>query len=183
MLTGTLALKAENTQKGAEVLIKDQGEKHWLEARKVIAEVENQGALMCGYQGSNALIKGLEGKNGIEDYVKWWKRSFEFLNPEIQRISQGYAIKAYYEDEEIDYLFSLLEGEVFPGSINQYKIPKMLWDAIFKHRKRITKERPEKISRTVSLPRIRLSKSGCGRLLKQERQPLPMFLAWVDGCS
>ena len=37
VLTGTLALKAENTQKGAKVLIKDQGDKYWLEARKVIA--------------------------------------------------------------------------------------------------------------------------------------------------
>jgi len=277
VLTGTLALKAENTQRGAKVLIKDQGEKHWLEARKVIAadginsritesiglnkerllmgrfkvvqyimegvenpypnswiqfygqslspfaplhflqtvsgerlqklgairpepgnpeddlkgfiergpcaswfakastvykmgitvkafmplerpftgnllaigdaaafaEVENQGALMCGYHASNALLKELEGKNGLDDYVQWWKRSFEFLNPEIQRISQGYAINPYYEDEEIDYLFSLVEGEVFPGSINQYKIPKMLWDAIFRHAERIKRERPE----------------------------------------
>jgi flavin-dependent dehydrogenase len=277
VLTGTLALEAENTHKGAKVLIKDQGEKHWLEARKVIAadginsritesiglnkerllmgrfkvvqyimegvhnpypnswiqfygqslspfaplhflqtvsgerlqklgairpepgnpeddlkqfiktgpyapwfsqasimykmgitvkafmplerpvagnllaigdaaafaEVENQGALMCGFHASNALVKELGGENGIEDYMKWWKRSFEFLNPEIQRISQGYAINPYYEDEEIDYLFSLVEGEVFPGSINQYKIPKMLWDAIFKHRERITREKPE----------------------------------------
>ena len=80
---------------------------------------------------SNAVVKELEGNNGVEDYIKWWKGSFEFLNPEIQRISQGYAINPYYEDEEIDYLFSLVEGEVFEGSINQYKVPRLLWNAIF----------------------------------------------------
>ena len=46
------------------------------------AEVENQGALMCGYHAANAVVKELEGNNGIEDYIKWWQQSFEFFNPE-----------------------------------------------------------------------------------------------------
>jgi len=107
------------------------------------AEVENQGALMCGYHAAHAMIKEIEGSDGIKDYINWWQQSFEFLNPEIQRISQGYAINPYYEDEEIDYLFGLVEGEPFEGTINQYKIPKILWDAIFRHKERIQKERPD----------------------------------------
>jgi flavin-dependent dehydrogenase len=106
------------------------------------AEVENQGALMCGYHAGHAVRKEIDGEGGIEDYLKWWQRSFEFLNSNIHRIAQGYAINPYYEDEEIDYLISLVEGEVFEGSINQYKIPRMLWEAIFRHRDRIQKERP-----------------------------------------
>lgn len=107
------------------------------------AEVENQGALMCGYRAGRAMIRELRGENGIEEYIDWWHNSFEFFNPEIHRIAQGYAINPYYEDEEIDYLFSLIEGESFEGTINQYKIPKRLWDAIFSHKSRIQKERPE----------------------------------------
>jgi flavin-dependent dehydrogenase len=106
------------------------------------AEVENQGALMCGYHAGQAMVKELDGKAGIDEYVRWWKSSFEFLNPEIHRISQGYAINPYYEDEEIDYLFSLVEGETMEGTINQYKIPRLLWDAIFRHRDRIDRDRP-----------------------------------------
>ncbi len=107
------------------------------------AEVENQGALMCGYHAARAVRKELEGEDGVEEYLGWWQRSFEFFNPEIQQVAQGYAINPYYEDEEIDYLFGLVEEEHFEGTINQYKIPKMLWDAIFRHKDRITKERPE----------------------------------------
>ena len=107
------------------------------------AEVENQGALMCGYHAGLAIIKELKGENGIDGYIDWWKDSFEFLSPEIHRIAQGFAINPYYEDEEIDYLFSLLQGETLEGTINQYKIPKRLWDAIFRHKERIQKEMPE----------------------------------------
>jgi hypothetical protein len=45
-------------------------------------------------------------------------------------------------DLEIDYLFSLMEGKALEGTINQYKIPKKLWDAIFRHKERIQQERP-----------------------------------------
>jgi flavin-dependent dehydrogenase len=107
------------------------------------AEVENQGALMCGYNAGRAMFKELEGENGINEYLEWWQDSFEFNKPDIHRIAQGFAINPYYEDEEIDYLFSLAEGKALEGTINQYKIPKILWDAIFQYKERIQKERPE----------------------------------------
>ena len=107
------------------------------------AEVENQGALMCGYHAGRAMAKELRGEEGIEEYITWWIRSFPFFNPEIHRIAQGYAINPYYEDEEIDYLFSLMEGKALEGTINQYKIPKKLWDALFLHKERIQKEMPD----------------------------------------
>jgi len=106
-------------------------------------EAENQGALMCGYHAGRAVFKELEGKNGIKEYVNWWQQSFEFNNPEIHQVAQGSAINPYYEDEEIDYLFGLVEGETLEGTIVQYKSPKILWDAIFRHKERIQKERPE----------------------------------------
>ena len=123
------------------------------------AEVENQGALMCGYRAAGAISKELDGKNGIDEYIDWWQKSFEFLNPEIHRIAQGYAINPYYEDEEIDYLFSLLEGEAHQGTMNQYKIPKLLWDAIFRHKERILKERPELISKIEGIHNLTLQEA------------------------
>jgi len=107
------------------------------------AEVENQGALMCGYRAAHAMLKELEGKNGIKDYVNWWQQSFEFNKPEVHRVAQGYAINPHYEDEEIDCLFSLVEGEVLEGTVIQYRVPKLLWDAILRHKELIQKERPE----------------------------------------
>ena len=65
------------------------------------------------------------------------------MSSEIHRIAQGFFINPFYEDEEIDYLFSLIEGEHHEGTMNQYKLPKMLWDAILKHSERIKREKPE----------------------------------------
>ena len=107
-----------------------------------LAEVENQGALMCGYHAAHAVIKELEGGDGFETYIDWWRRSFEFFTPEISHL-QNYTINAYYEDEEVDYLFSLVQGETLEGTVNQYKFPKKLWEAILRHKERIKKERPE----------------------------------------
>ena len=123
------------------------------------AEVENQGALMCGYHAGRAMLGELEGKNGVEEYINWWQHSFEFLNPDIQRIAQGYAINPYYEDEEIAYLFSLIEGESFEGTVNQYKIPKRLWDAIFRHKERIQKERPDLFKKIESVQHMTLQEA------------------------
>ena len=36
------------------------------------AEVENQGALMCGYHAGHAVRKEMEGKDGFQDYIDWW---------------------------------------------------------------------------------------------------------------
>jgi flavin-dependent dehydrogenase len=118
------------------------------------AEVENQGALMCGYQAGKSVFKELQQNKGFKEYINWWKRSFEFLNPEIHRIAQGFLINPLYEDDEIDYLFSLVEGESIKGTMNQYKMPRLLWTAILKHSKRIKKERPElyqKVSKMQAL--------------------------------
>ena len=123
------------------------------------AEVENQGALMCGYHAGRAMIRELKGENGIGEYINWWQQSFEFLNPEIHRIAQGYAINPYYEDEEIDYLFSLIEGEPFKGTVNQYKIPRRLWDAIFRHRERIQEERPDLFKKIESVQQMTLQEA------------------------
>jgi digeranylgeranylglycerophospholipid reductase len=106
-------------------------------------EVEVQGALMCGFHAGNAVSKELEGGNGFAEYTAWWQKAFEFNSDEALRVAQGYALVPTYTDDELDYLFSLTEGEVLEGSYSQYKSPKLMWDAFLKHRDRIKRERPE----------------------------------------
>ncbi len=106
-------------------------------------EVEVQGALMCGYHGAYAVCKELNGENGFDDYTGWWQRSFEFNSEEALRVAQGYALVPTYTDDEIDYLFALVEDRVLDGAYGQYKAPKLLWDAILEHREKIAAEKPE----------------------------------------
>ena len=106
-------------------------------------EVEVQGALMCGYHAARAIEAELQNNTGFEDYTRWWQRSFEFNSPEALRVAQGYALVPTYTDEEIDYLFALLEDTPLDGAYGQYKAPRLLWDAIMKNRDTIESERPE----------------------------------------
>ena len=105
-------------------------------------EVQAQGALNCGFMAAEAVKAELEGKNGFEQYAKWWFDSFEFNAEGMMRVQQGYALIPTYTDDEIDYLFSLCEDVTLDGSWSQYKSPQMMWDTILRDPDRIKRERP-----------------------------------------
>ncbi len=108
-------------------------------------EVINQGAMMCGFHGGNAVVKELDGKPGFEDYSRWWNDAFEFNceDPAEQLKMYGAInIKRTLADDEIDYLFAMLEGGQHSGHFNQYEVPKNFWTAVLKHDAEIKEERP-----------------------------------------
>ena len=115
-----------------------------------LVEVETQGALMCGFYAANAVFMELAGQPGFAQYTLWWQRAFEFNGPDAMRVAQGYALTPAYTDDELDYLFGLVEGELLPGSYSQYHSPKYMWDAILAHRDRIGAERPELLGKIMS---------------------------------
>ena len=106
-------------------------------------EIQTQGALMCGYHAGSAVAKELAGEAGFLEYTRWWQNSFEFNTDEYLRVAQGYALVPTYTDDELDYLFSLIEDEVLEGTYSQYKSPKLMWDSILRHEKKIAQEHPE----------------------------------------
>ena len=106
-------------------------------------EVETQGALMCGYRAANAVVKELSGEKGFKVYTKWWQDSFEFNSSDVMRVAQGFALVPKYSDEELDYLFGLVEGERLQGTYNQYRSPEIMWNAILNHSSKIKSERSE----------------------------------------
>lgn len=119
-------------------------------------EVEVQGALLCGYHAANAVIKELNGQDGWGEYTKWWQKNYEFNGDDYMEVSQGYGLVPVYTDDEVDYLFSLVEGECLEGTYSQYKTPKLMWNGFLKHADRIKQERPElyekiKVRSNVSL--------------------------------
>jgi len=121
-----------------------------------LIEVENQGALMCGFKAGNAVYDELNGLAGYKNYVEWWKHSFEFNNPELLK---GMAViptlkVGEYSDEDIDYLFSLIDGQDLYGTCSQYRSGKAVWEAILQHRDTIAKEKPvlyEKVQKVMDL--------------------------------
>lgn len=113
-------------------------------------EVETQGALTCGFRAAHAVIRELTGEHGFEQYTKWWQESFEFNGDDYLQVAHGFALVPTYTDDELDYLFSLIEHEVLEGTYNQYKSPRLMWGAIMKHRARIEVERPDLYAKTIN---------------------------------
>lgn len=108
-----------------------------------MVEVETQGGFLCGEKAANAVIDEINGKNGFEEYTKWWQKSFEFNGEDYLAIARGYTLAFVYTDDELDYLFSLCEGKVLHGTYSQYITPKLIWDCIRLNNEKIKTERPE----------------------------------------
>ncbi len=122
-------------------------------------EVETQGAMMCGYRGAKAVMDEFEGKNGFGDYEKWWMSEFEFNSDKFLRVAQGYALIPTYTDDEIDYLFSLAEDRIFPGTFSQYKTPELIWGAFLEKKDKIKSERPDLFKKIEKLDEMSLKDS------------------------
>lgn len=120
-------------------------------------EVEVQGALMCGYHAANAIKSELEDEIGFEDYTLWWNKSFEFNSDDYLKVSQGYALVPTYSDDELDYLFSLIEGQVLEGTYSQYKTPKLIWDSILVNEEKIQTEKPLLFEKIKKMNQLTLS--------------------------
>jgi len=122
-------------------------------------EVQAQGALNCGFKAAEAVIREIEGKDGFEQYAKWWLDAFEFNSEGMMRVQQGYALIPTYTDDEVDYLFSLCEGITLDGSWSQYKSPKMIWDTILRDPDKIRRERPGLLEKIKSVRSTTLQES------------------------
>lgn len=106
-------------------------------------EVQAQGALNCGFWAADAVAQELEGKPGFEEYARTWLKTFEFNDDGMMQVTTGYALIPYYTDEQVVYLFSLLDDVVLNGSWSQYESPRLIWGEIHKHDARIQEERPD----------------------------------------
>jgi flavin-dependent dehydrogenase len=106
-------------------------------------EVETQGALTCGFRAGTAVHRELSGKGGFVEYTRWWQNSFEFNSDDYLQVAQGFALVPTYTDDELDYLFSLIEKDTLEGTFSQYKSPRLMWGAFLSHKERIARERPE----------------------------------------
>jgi len=122
-------------------------------------EVEVQGGLMCGYHAGKAVFKELNEENGFEQYAAWWQQSFEFNSDDWLQVAQGYALVPVYSDNELDYLFSLIEDETLKGTFSQYTTPGLMWDAILRHKERIAREQPKLYAKANKIRDMSLSSS------------------------
>ncbi len=102
-----------------------------------------QSAMVYGYRAAHAALKVLGTGRGYEDYSRFWQKSFEYCWPdEIEKALQGFGLHLL-SDDELNYVFSLTDGEEYPGFVSENTAPDVMKKAIMNHMDRIRKEQPE----------------------------------------
>ena len=80
------------------------------------AETQVHGAMLCGWWAGDAVLDELGGKDGFKEYQKKWVSSFHWCEEKWQHaLVKNSLLYPYFSDDELDYLFSLLEGKIMPG--------------------------------------------------------------------
>jgi digeranylgeranylglycerophospholipid reductase len=107
-------------------------------------EVYVQGAIMYGFRAAKAATKELKEGNGFGDYIRYWKDSYEYNRPEKMEEAVRTALGIpTLEDNELDYLFALLEPQKIKSYYDEFDAPKHITAAITSHLPKIRQERPD----------------------------------------
>jgi len=107
-------------------------------------EVYVQGAIMYGFRAAKAAAKELREGNGLTDYVRYWKNSYEYNSPEKRDEACRTALGIpKLTDDEIDYLFALLEPQKIRSYYDEFDAPQHIIAAIRNHLPWIRKDRPD----------------------------------------
>jgi flavin-dependent dehydrogenase len=111
-------------------------------------EAEITGSIMCGWKAAHAitiaLIDNKLNREGVENYLTWWKESF------LQYGYEGYlrALAMLYvlNEEDVSYVYTLLDKPL-PSTLNPHKLQGLMNAAIFEKLPTIQAERPEIIEK------------------------------------
>jgi digeranylgeranylglycerophospholipid reductase len=107
-------------------------------------EVYVQGAIMYGFRAAKAAAKELNEGDGFAEYVDYWKASYEYNRPEkldeAVRVALGLPT---LDDQELDYLFGLLEPQTIKSYYDEFTYPKQMMSAVMGHLPRIKREQPD----------------------------------------
>jgi len=116
------------------------------------AEAENTGALLSGHKAAHAVCRALHtgkpGREGIMDYIAWWKKNWPETHDYREFLCYPLFNRLFTEDED-NYLHHIVV-EKLSWTLNPFKLYSNLMKGIMPHLERIRSERPE-IAKKISM--------------------------------
>ncbi len=77
------------------------------------AETWVQGAIASGWMAAKSILMELDGQPGNAAYNTWWQNAFAFNTPAYAKLLAGmYPLSRICADEELDYVYGLMDGEI-----------------------------------------------------------------------
>lgn len=111
-------------------------------------EAEITGSIMCGWKAAHAitiaLIDNKLNREGVENYLTWWKESF--LQYDYEGYLRALAMLYVLNEEDVSYVYTLLDKPL-PSTLNPHKLQGLMNAAIFEKLPTIQAERPEIIEK------------------------------------
>lgn len=111
-------------------------------------EAEITGSIMCGWKAAHAitiaLIDNKLNREGVENYLTWWKKSF--LQYDYEGYLRALAMLYVLNEEDVSYVYTLLDKPL-PSTLNPHKLQGLMNAAIFEKLPTIQAERPEIIEK------------------------------------
>ena len=127
-------------------------------------EVENQGAIMCGFQAARAVAAAAKGEEGFNRYNTFWQKSFEFNDPAILKTTWKTFIFGQLGNDNLDYLYSLSEGKMLEGYVNHFTCGSVIFDFVTSQLPRIERERPALAEKIKQFEHFSIDKNIIGEV-------------------
>jgi hypothetical protein len=128
-------------------------------------EAECTGSMMCGLKAAHAITTAYRdnklNREGVKSYIDWWFKSFPDFE-DYRGIINLFALFEVLEEQDINYLFSLLAEKPLEPTLNPYTVSEQINGVIMQKIGQIQQENPQFLAKlqtaaTVPLENIMMN--------------------------
>jgi flavin-dependent dehydrogenase len=125
------------------------------------AEAECTGAMMSGLKAANAITTAFRdnklNREGVKSYITWWEETFPNSENYEEMVSL-FIIFELLQEEEINYIFSLLAEKPLDSTLNPYRVNQIINGVLMQKMNQIQKENPALLAKLQTAASIPLRK-------------------------
>lgn len=121
-------------------------------------EAECTGSMMCGKKAAHAITTAYRDNKinqaGVQSYIDWWYKAFPDFE-DYRGIINLFALFEVLEEEDVNYLLSLLTDKPLEATLNPYKVSDQINGILMQKMGQIQQENPQflgKLSKAGMLP-------------------------------
>jgi len=124
-------------------------------------EAECTGSMMCGVKAAHAISAAFRAnklnREGVESYITWWEDTFP-KGENYRDILSIFGVFELLEEEDINYLFSMLDEKPLEVTLNPYRANGIINGVIMQKIGQIQKENPQFLIKLQTAATIPLEK-------------------------
>lgn len=109
-------------------------------------EAECTGSMMSGFKAAHAISTAFRenklNQEGVSSYIRWWENTFTKVT-NYRDIIGLFAMFEILDEEDVNYLFSLLAENPLEATLNPYRASELINGVIFQKIGQIQMENPQ----------------------------------------